>query len=171
MMQMLRAGGLAVLTDGLREADADNPRGYLEWEPAKLLPREPARIAEAEGKAVKVVSALLASLPAGHDYRVLFLKRPLGEVLASQQVMLRRRAQSGPALAAEALALALEGHQRHVVATLERRAMAVRYVNYHELLSDPAGQAAGIEAFLGVPLAVDAMAGVVDPSLYRQRAG
>ena len=31
MMQMLAAGGLPVLSDGERKADADNPKGYLEW--------------------------------------------------------------------------------------------------------------------------------------------
>lgn len=59
MMQMLEAGGMPILTDFQREPDVDNPRGYFEWEPAKLLPKESHRIDEAEGKAVKVVSQLL----------------------------------------------------------------------------------------------------------------
>ena len=56
MMQMLAAGGLPVLHDGLRAADEDNPRGYFEWERIRSLPRDPGCIAEAEGKAVKVIS-------------------------------------------------------------------------------------------------------------------
>src|SRR5262249_20127115 len=32
LMQMLVAGGLPALTDGVREADSDNPRGYFEHE-------------------------------------------------------------------------------------------------------------------------------------------
>ncbi len=55
MMQMLGAGGMTLLTDFERKADEDNPRGYCEWEPAKLLPKQPGRIDEAEGKAVKVI--------------------------------------------------------------------------------------------------------------------
>ena len=39
MMQMLSAGGMSVVTDGERQADADNPRGYFEWERIKLLPQ------------------------------------------------------------------------------------------------------------------------------------
>lgn len=31
MMQTLVAGGMSALTDGERQADADNPSGYLEW--------------------------------------------------------------------------------------------------------------------------------------------
>jgi hypothetical protein len=83
MMQMLAAGGMPILSDGERQADADNPRGYLEWERIKQLPKDPACIAEAEGKCVKVISLLLLSLPEGHEYRVIFMQRPLAEVLAS----------------------------------------------------------------------------------------
>ena len=83
MMQMLAAGGMHVLSDGERRADVDNPQGYLEWERIKRLPKDPACIEEAEGKAVKVISLLLLSLPEGHEYRVIFMQRPLSEVLAA----------------------------------------------------------------------------------------
>src|SRR5258708_25901165 len=72
MMQMLGAGGMSILSDGERRADADNPRGYLEWERIKRLPKDPSCIAEAEGKAVKVISQLPLSLPAHDEYPVLF---------------------------------------------------------------------------------------------------
>jgi hypothetical protein len=32
---MLGAGGFPVLTDGLHAVDADNLRGYYQWEPIK----------------------------------------------------------------------------------------------------------------------------------------
>src|SRR5208283_3954323 len=91
MMQMLVAGGMTPLSDGERKADTDNPRGYLEWERIKQLPKEPGLIAEAEGKVVKVVSQLLLSLPEGPHYRIVFMQRPLAEVLKSQEQMLKRR--------------------------------------------------------------------------------
>ena len=91
MMQMLDAGGLPVLSDGERKADTDNPKGYLEWERIKQLPKDPSLIAEAEGKVVKVISQLILSLPVDHEYRVVFMQRPLPEVLKSQDEMLRRR--------------------------------------------------------------------------------
>jgi hypothetical protein len=75
MMQMLAADGMTILPDFERKPDADNPRGYYEWEPAKLLPMQPHRIDEAEGKAVKVISQLLLSIPEGRDYKVIFLER------------------------------------------------------------------------------------------------
>ena len=40
MMQMLEAGGMEVLTDGVRKPDEDNPRGYYEFERVKRLPED-----------------------------------------------------------------------------------------------------------------------------------
>src|SRR5512135_3618186 len=92
MMKMLAEGGLALVTDSIRAADEDNPNGYFEFEPVKALSGgDEAWLADAAGKAVKVVSALLERLPAGARYRILFMERDLQEVLASQQKMLSRR--------------------------------------------------------------------------------
>src|ERR1700726_2361410 len=120
MMQMLASGGMSVLTDQRRKPDIDNPRGYCEWEPIKLLPKEPNLIDEAEGKAVKVVSQLLLSLPAGRSYKVIFMERPLPEVLASQDEMLKRRG-SIQAVDAALLTSAFRDHMRGVVAWPEHR--------------------------------------------------
>lgn len=170
LMQMLAAGGLPPLTDNQRLPDEDNPRGYLEWEPIKRLPQQPDLIAEAEGKAVKVVSSLLWALPPGHHYRVIFMERPLEEIAASQAVMIRRRAAQGPALEASALAAALDAHRRQVLDRLRHRPeIALCQVHYHRLLAQPREQAEQIRGFLGLPLDLDAMVRQVDPNLYRQR--
>src|SRR6266853_1596568 len=137
MMQMLAAGGLPVLSDGERKADTDNPRGYLEWERIKQLPKEPALIAEAEGKAVKVISRLLLALPDGHEYRVIFMQRPLSEVLTSQEAMLRHRgtAKTGPDT--PAIASAFEKHVRDVYAWLDgKEYVKTLRVPYHDVLQD-----------------------------------
>jgi hypothetical protein len=36
-MKMLQAGGIEVLTDGVRQADESNPKGYFELEAVKEL--------------------------------------------------------------------------------------------------------------------------------------
>lgn len=172
MMQMLAAGGMEVLSDGERKADPDNPRGYYEWERIKQLPQQPACIEEAEGKVVKVISQLLFALPAGRDYRILFIQRPLAEVVASQAEMIRRRGTTGAALAPAALIAGLEAHLNQVNAWLKARpAISVFRVHHHDVLQDPPDVSQAIGQFLDQPLDVAAMARQVDATLYRQRAG
>lgn len=169
MMQMLAAGGMTLLTDLERKPDIDNPRGYCEWEPIKLLPKQPNRIDEAEGKAVKVISQLLLSLPPCRNYRVIFMERPLPEVLASQDEMLKRRAATDSVDHA-VLTHAFRDHMRQIVAWLEQREdIPVCRMGYRKVLNDPAAAANTVRDFLGLDLNVEAMAREVDPSLYRNR--
>ncbi len=171
MMQMLAAGGMPVLTDGERQADTDNPRGYYEWERIKLLPREPDCIAEAEGKVVKVISQLLFALPTGREYRIIFVQRPLPEVVASQAEMIRRRGTTGAPLPPSALIAGLGAHLNQVNAWLRDKAsISVCRVEHHDLLREPLRTSESIQQFLNCPLDVAAMSQQIDPSLYRQRA-
>lgn len=169
MMQMLVAGGMTPVTDGERKADTDNPRGYLEWERIKQLPKNPALIAEAEGKVVKVISQLLLSLPDGHEYRVIFMQRPLPEILKSQEEMLRRRGtyEPGDTTPIE------EAFQRHLIEVNrwmhgKTNIRALR-VHYHRALREPRAIAEDVSQFLNVPLNLDSMIREVDQSLYRNR--
>ncbi len=171
MMQMLAVGGMPVVSDGERKADPDNPRGYYEWERIKLLPQQPDLIAEAEDKVVKVISQLLFALPAGHAYQIVFMERPLPEVVASQAEMIRRRGTSGAALPPAALIAGLGAHLNQVNAWLKGKPdILVCRVGYHEVLRDPLPTAEKIQAFLGRALDLEAMARQVDSSLYRQRS-
>ncbi|HTS09441.1 MAG TPA: sulfotransferase family protein [Candidatus Eisenbacteria bacterium] len=170
MMQILVAGGMTPLADGERKADADNPRGYLEWERIKTLPNDPACIAEAEGKVVKVISRLLFALPGGQEYRVIFMERPLAEVLASQDEMLRRRGTYKEGANPAAISAAFEKHLREVYLWLDSTpyVKSIR-VAYHDALSQPEQVSRQIAEFLGIPLNLKAMIEQVDSSLYRNR--
>jgi hypothetical protein len=170
MMQMLAAGGMPILSDGERRADADNPKGYLEWERIKQLPKDPGCIAEAEGKAVKVISQLLLSLPPGHEYRIIFMQRPLPEVMKSQDEMLRRRGTFDADADNSAIAQAFQDHLYQVYTFLNSKPnVVVRRVQYHAVLREPQETAESIAQFLQVPLDIEAMARQVDETLYRQR--
>ena len=170
MMQMLAAGGMATLSDGERKADTDNPKGYLEWERIKQLPKDPSLIGEAEGKVVKVISQLVLSLPEGHEYRIIFMQRPMPEVLKSQEEMLKRRGTYEPGGNSSAMA---ELFQRHVIEVNKwlagKENVKVYRVHYHRVLREPQAVAEEVAAFLEVPLDVKAMVGQVDGSLYRNR--
>jgi hypothetical protein len=170
MMQMLAAGGMPILTDGERQADTDNPRGYFEWERIKLLPKQPDCIAEAEGKVVKVISQLLFALPTARDYQLIFVQRPLPEVVASQAEMIRRRGTTGAPLPPSALIAGLGAHLNQVNAWLRDKAnISVHRVEHHDVLREPLRTSESIQQFLNCPLDVLAMSQQIDPSLYRQR--
>ncbi len=171
MMQMLVAGGMTPLADGERKADVDNPRGYLEWERIKTLPNDPSCIAEGEGKVVKVISRLLLSLPAGHEYRVIFMQRPLPEVLASQDQMLRHRGAFKEGTDRAVISAAFEKHLREVYAWLDGTAYvkALR-MPYHDVLSRPKETSEQLAQFLGMELKMEPMIQQVDASLYRNRS-
>ena len=172
MMQMIAAGGMDVLTDSQRSADANNPRGCYELESVKTLARNPDAIAEGEGKAVKVISSLLTFLPNRHDYRVIFMCRPLDEVLASQDRMTQRLGRVVPPAPSESVKGAFEQHILQIRGWLAAQPnMAVLYVEYGAVVRDAHAEATKIKAFLGLDLDVDAMARQVEQSLYRERSG
>ncbi len=172
MMQMLAAGGMPTLTDGQRTPDEDNPRGYYEWERIKQLPQDPTCIAEAEGRAVKVISQLLFALPRRHNYQVIFLERTLTEVATSQAEMIRRRGTSGAVLSQAALIAALQAHLNQVNAWLESNpSVRLCRVAYRDILNDAKGTSEALRDFLQYGLDVERMAKQVDQALYRHRAG
>jgi len=170
MMQMLAAGGMPILSDGERVADADNPRGYCEWQRIQQLPKEPGCIDEAEGKAVKVISQLLFALPIGHSYRIIFMERPLLEVVASQAEMIRRRGTTGAPLTEAALIAGLKAHLNQVNAWLaQKQGILATRVEYHSVLRDPRSAAGKVQNFVQRELDIECMARQVDSSLYHKR--
>jgi hypothetical protein len=170
MMQMLHAGGVSLLIDAQRPADADNPNGYWEYGPVKRLQQDNSWMHQAEGKAVKVVSALLQYLPPQHTYKIIFMRRPMPEVLASQAVMLERQGAQGGEADDQTLGIVFAQHLDHIERWLAmQKHMTVLPVHYHETIADPARTAARVAQFLDLPLVVDAMAHAVEPRLHRQR--
>jgi len=170
MMQILEAGGLPVLCDGLRTADANNPRGYYEYEKVKAMARDASWIGEAEGKVLKVVSLLLYNLPADHRYRVIFMTRRMDEVLSSQSAMLGKLGRSDKGPADAQMAQYYERHLAKLDAWLPQQKHAeVLRCCYNDLLKDPTPVLKAVCAFLKRDLAMDRMLAAIDPALYRQR--
>jgi len=168
MMQMLESGGLDVVTDNIRAADVDNPRGYYEFEQVKSIKQDASWLPNRRGKAVKMVSQLLYDLPASERYRIIFMERDLDETLLSQERMLRRIRQN--IAPREELKRSSALHLRRLHAWLRRqRNMEVLRVSYNELLQDPAREAGRVSEFLDGTLSVERMVRAVDRSLYRNR--
>jgi hypothetical protein len=169
MMRMLAAGGLPVLSDGRRAADADNPRGYFELQAARRTAYDPAWVDGARGRVVKVTSDLLPHLPTHLAYRVVFMRRPLEQVLRSQRAMLERLDEPSRHTAEQAHR-ALAKHLVEVEAWLEVAAhMRALPVEYEDVLAEPTPQVVRITQFLERDLRLAAMTGAVEPALRRQR--
>ena len=172
MMQMLAACGCPILTDNVRAPDESNPRGYLEFEAVKRLRTDQTWLAQAAGKAVKIIHLLLRELPVDgrFSYRVIFMKRPIDEILASQRAMLSAGGENSRG-------------REYAHQDLSRSASTTGFVAFRAVvlrsplsrlssrLEAPQQSAELIEKFLQAGLETEAMASVVDRSLYRQRAG
>jgi Sulfotransferase domain len=170
MMQMLEAGGIPPFADFQRVADDDNPKGYYELEAIKQLKTQPQVLKDAPGKVVKAIHMLLADLPDDYQYNIVFMRRDIGEVMASQRKMLDRSGKKGAALPEAALMKVFQGQLAKVDAWLKTRPnIQVLDVQHRSLIQDPAPAAQAINDFLGGELDTKAMAAVVDPSLYRNR--
>jgi hypothetical protein len=171
-MKMLATGGMPILTDGIRQADESNPRGYYELEAVKELhtQQDTAWLDDAKGKAVKVVSFLLTWLPEGYNYRVVFMQRDLREVIASETTMLHKRGQQAPTTTEEQTIAVYQQHLRRVERFLSSRdCFSIMKMNYRDTLERPEDAARQLRAFVGRSLNVEEMARVADPALYRNR--
>lgn len=172
MMKMLEAGGLPPLTDSIRTADSDNPKGYYEFERVKQLDKgDTDWLPTADGKAVKVISALLKYLPDDYNYRVIFVRRNMPEILASQRKMLVNRGEDPDKMDDAQMAMLFDKHVQAVETWMaEQPNFETLYVHYSDFLTDPVSNASEVNAFLDGRLDEQAMVTVVDPSLYRNRA-
>ena len=140
-MKMLDAGGIPPLTDHIRTADDDNPKGYYEYERAKkLLEGDTEWIPEAEGKAVKVIGALLMHMPPPYQYRVLFMRREMDEILASQAKMLENRGEENT-VDNETMAVLFAKHIKQIEDWMNSQPN-LKYidVDYNVMVADPKPQ-------------------------------
>jgi hypothetical protein len=174
LMKMLEAGGVPILTDRERAADIDNPKGYFEFERIKDLEKERDKsyLRAARGKAIKVISFLIKDLPDDNDYKVIFMRRDLDEVLASQNKMIARLGSADASASEEAMKEAYRNDIVRARLLCRKRAnFDLIEVHYKRAVGDPATTAHSVNAFLGGGLDEAAMRAAVDESLYRNRGG
>jgi hypothetical protein len=171
MMMMLESGGLQLVVDDLRGADLDNPKGYYEFERVKKLKDGDFEwLKQAPGKVVKVISALLPSLPSGYAYKVIFMRRSLAEILASQRKMLINRGEDPDKISDEEMGYHFEQHLSQVMDWLQKQPnFSTLFVDYNILMNDPGLQIRAVCQFLGGNLDEEKMIAAIDPQLYRQR--
>lgn len=168
LMRLLAAGGLPLLYDDERSPDVHSPHGYFELSAVKQLTAG-AKLPPSAGKGLKVVSALLPYLPADRQYYVIWLERPLLEVILSQQKMLgKKSAQDFPFAAA----LQMEAEEERRRAWIKSQPhMRCLFLSFHQFFEAPESALRKLAQFL--PFAWDEVAAqaVIDPSLYRSKIG
>ncbi len=172
-MKMLEAGGIPILSDNLRQADVDNPNGYYEIENVKALSKgDVAWLSTAQGKAIKVISALLVHLPVTYTYRMIFMQRNMQEIIESQRRMLLHRNKPHNADDDIRLATLYAKHLESVKQWIsEQPNFTSMVVEYRTLVDDdPLTTIQEIVNFLHKPLDIEEMQKSINPSLYRNRS-
>jgi thioredoxin len=170
MMRMLEAGGIPALTDELRTPDEDNPNGYYEFEDVKSIEDYSTWIDRAPGHSVKMVYSLLKNLPTDREYRVLFMRRNVDEILQSQKKMLERKGITTDIPDATMKAL-FERELRQFYSWIPSQThLKLVNISYNDLLANPEGTIDQINRHFGEALDTEAMVRLVDPGLYRNRA-
>jgi hypothetical protein len=170
MMKMLNAGGIDPVTDNIRTADEDNPKGYYELEKVKQLDKDNSWVGDYQGKVIKVISMLLKPLPADQHYKIIFMRRKMQEILDSQKQMLIRRNQPTNTVPDEKMAEMFNKHLKDIEAFIEKQPnMDCIYISYNDVLENPAANVEKINEFLSGTMNTTAMLEVVDSALHRQR--
>ncbi len=171
MMRMLDKGGLPVMADSIRVADEDNPRGYYEFEPVKKTAEDASWLEDAEGRVVKMVYRLLYDLPNNRRYRVIFMRRHMDEILASQKKMLIRKGMADNVPPDEEIAALFNSQLTQFIDwEKDQPHIEMLQVHYSEIMKSPTDPACSIDEFLGGGLDTEAMCQVVEPQLYRNRS-
>lgn len=176
MMQILDAAGIQVLVDGEREADINNPKGYYEFQPVKKLMVDKTWLPQAKGKAVKIIAQLLPFLPANFDYKIIFMRRNMLEVLASQNIMLGkkedqvRRKEDNDKVFSATLFDTFQKQIRKVDDWIDAQAnVEILNVNYSDVVDNPEEEFKAILSFLNVDGNIHEMIKCVDKDLYRNK--
>jgi len=166
MMQILEAGGMEVLTDQSRQADTHNPNGYYEYEKVKKLTQDHSFLKEADGKAIKVIAHLLKFLPKEYDFRIIFMKRDMYEIIQSQQKMLGRSEDAFPV----AIASAFENELLKVDVWQKKEPnVEMLYVNYKDIIKNPYDELHRVNDFLDFCLDEEEAIKRINEHLYRTK--
>ena len=172
LMQMLEKGGMPIVTDKIRKPDEGNPKGYHEFERIKELDKTTDKnwLKNYLGQVIKTISFLLQDLPLDLNYKVLFVRRNIEEVLRSQNKMLEHSGVGGTLVPDEKMRQNYELHLKKVYYRLSHTPnFQVLYLDYSAIIKDALAEAKRINTFLGGGLKVETMASAVESGLYRNR--
>jgi predicted AlkP superfamily phosphohydrolase/phosphomutase/tetratricopeptide (TPR) repeat protein len=167
MMQILKAGGVELFTDDIRQPDENNPRGYFEFEKVKSLSKDNSWISDAKGKAIKVIAQLLYYLPKNYNFKIIFMQRNMEEIMISQQKMLGKK---DNLTYSPAIAEVFKKELLRVKTWADNLPQVdILHLNYSDLINDPETNIDKIIEFLPNDLDKGKMIAAIDKDLYRNK--
>ncbi len=175
LMQMLGAGGIPLLYDSERLPDEFNPYGYYEYKPINNLtkPSDIFWLQQYKGYAVKIVSPILVKLTIPFPSRIIYIKRDLQEVIASQQRMAYKNNFlniSSVLLDQKKLLNIFKKHtQQMMKSILHNPNLKLLEVTFYEIFANSENIIHSIDEFLDGDLDKNKMKSVIKPELYRNK--
>lgn len=170
MMQILKAGGMKILTDNIRQSDVNNPKGYFELEKVKSLSNDNSWLHEAEDKALKVIIQLVQFLPLDYEYNCIIMERETEEIMLSQDKMIEnlggKKTNVDKEILEKTFTEQLKRSEKYLFDNSNFRTVKV---NYNELLAGRSKPVEKLNQELSLNLNIKNAISVVDPSLYRSR--
>lgn len=145
MMQCLKSAGIELLIDENDAKDDFNPNGYFEFKPAINLLMNKTWLENAENKAVKVYAKELPFLPKNYNYKIIWMDRPMTEIVSSYTKMQKKKAVNFDISLADSFTNQVD----KVQAWLETMPNAeMHIVDFNDLLTDPKNEMEEVFAFL-----------------------
>jgi hypothetical protein len=168
MMQILHAVDIPIASDDLRKSDENNPKGYYELEGGKIINKLMDKTFPMEkygGRVIKITAFGLSFLPQG-SYKIIYMERNLDEVMDSMEKMAKINDETR-----EETKESFKKLNEKIKNDIKYRDdIDVLFVNYNEMLEIPEENVKRVCNFLNLyDAAVNAMVGVIDTRLYRQR--
>jgi hypothetical protein len=165
MMQLLNKSSLEILSDGIRQKDISNPEGYFELEAVKGIVRDNSFLKDAEGKVIKIVAPLPIYLDKTLNYRIVFMRRDIEEVLRSQEKMLNKDQTSER----EKFRTIYEMHLKKTYHFFEANSIPYIDIQYKQLLNDSEVELNRLIDFLDLSTSVEELLSVIKTDLYRNK--
>jgi hypothetical protein len=165
MMQLLNKSSLDILSDGIRQKDISNPEGYYELEAVKGIVRDNSFLKDAAGKVVKIVAPLPIYLDKSLDYRIVFMRRDIEEVLKSQEKMLNKDQTSER----EKFRTIYEMHLKKTYHFFDSHSIPYIDIQYKQLLNNSEQELAKLIEFLNLSTPIEDLLSVIKVDLYRNK--
>jgi len=165
MMQLLNKSSLEILSDGIRQKDISNPEGYYELEAVKGIVRDNSFLKDATGKVVKIVAPLPVYLDKSLDYRIVFMRREIEEVLRSQEKMLNKDQTSER----EKFRTIYEMHLKKTYHFFESNSIPYIDIQYKQLLNESEQELKRLIDFLELSTPIEKLLSVIKVDLYRNK--